>query len=341
LLVIMLLAAGCTRFTYDETPTPTSAPYVAPSPTSPPVAPTAAASATPVPTPTVAGPTVLHLEPSLVSLTVGETRPVQVLLDHVERLHSIELHIGFEPGYLQVEDANLDLDGVQVDEGVIPAPDQVVQNEVNNENGLIIYHVAQAPGTPVDGSGIVASFTVRALADGGSPLRFNVVKLVDPEEEPLPEPEQVIDGLVTISVGDDTPEPTSEAAVTETPSAATPVAVTPTPSPAPTVPSTTSGIYYTVRPGENLFRIALRYGTTADVIAAANDLPDQSSVQAGQTLLIPVSPANGTLAYVVQPGDWLWSIARRFDTTPEKLAALNGISPPYTIEPGQVLIIVP
>ena len=338
-----MLVAGCARFTYSETPTPSLMPYVAPSPTSSPVPPTAVASDTPVPAPTattVAGPTILRMVPSVVNLTVGETALVEVWLDNAEELHSVELHIGFEPGYVNIEDANPEVEGIQVSEGVIPAPDQVIQNEVNNDAGLIIYHVAKATGNPGSRSGTVASFTVQALAEGGSPLRFNVVKLLDAEGQSIPESDPA-DGLVIISAADGTEEPTGEATPTKTPPAATPSAATPTPSPVPTSPPTTSGIYHTVQRGENLFRIAQRYGTTVDAIVAANNLPDPSSVQAGQLLLIPVSPPSGTLAYVVQPGDWLWAIARRFNTTAERLAALNGLTPPYTVHPGQALIIVP
>jgi hypothetical protein len=41
--------------------------------------------------------------------------------------------------------------------------------------------------------------------------------------------------------------------------------------------------------------------------------------------------------YVVEPGDSLWLIANRFGTTVDTLAALNHISPPYMIYPGQKL----
>jgi hypothetical protein len=41
--------------------------------------------------------------------------------------------------------------------------------------------------------------------------------------------------------------------------------------------------------------------------------------------------------YVVQPGDSLWLIARRFGMTVEELAANNHIEPPYLIYPGQKL----
>jgi LysM repeat protein len=47
------------------------------------------------------------------------------------------------------------------------------------------------------------------------------------------------------------------------------------------------GRTHVVQPGENLFRIALRYGTTAQAIAAANNLPNIHLIYAGQVLRIP------------------------------------------------------
>jgi LysM repeat protein len=47
------------------------------------------------------------------------------------------------------------------------------------------------------------------------------------------------------------------------------------------------GRTHVVQPGENLFRIALRYGTTAQAIAAANNLPNIHLIYTGQVLRIP------------------------------------------------------
>jgi LysM repeat protein len=262
----------------------------------------------------------------VVSLAAGETRLVQVLLDNAEGLHSIELHINFEPGYVRIEDADPDTAGVQIGAGTVPVPSQVIRNEVDNGAGSIIYQVAQASGSPASGSGIVASFTARALVEGGSPLRFSLVSLRDSNGNLLPAPEQV-NGLVVIGSGGNggsRPGPTTMA------------------RPAiPGSPGSTGDVYHTVQPGENLFRIALRYGTTVEAIVAANNLSDSNAVQAGQALRIPATSPAGTSTYVVQPSDTLYSIARRFGTTVETLAALNGIAPPYTIGAGQVLIVTP
>ncbi len=45
--------------------------------------------------------------------------------------------------------------------------------------------------------------------------------------------------------------------------------------------------------------------------------------------------------YTVQRGDTLYSIARRFGTTVEELAELNGLSHPNRLRPGQVLRLAP
>jgi 2',3'-cyclic-nucleotide 2'-phosphodiesterase/3'-nucleotidase len=42
-----------------------------------------------------------------------------------------------------------------------------------------------------------------------------------------------------------------------------------------------------VQRGDNLFRIALRYGLTTDELAAANNITDPTRIFAGQVLVIP------------------------------------------------------
>ena len=51
------------------------------------------------------------------------------------------------------------------------------------------------------------------------------------------------------------------------------------------VPGT--GNQYTVQPGDNLFRIALRYGRSMQAIAAANNIPNTGLIFVGQVLVIP------------------------------------------------------
>ncbi|MDY7076131.1 MAG: LysM peptidoglycan-binding domain-containing protein [Chloroflexota bacterium] len=114
----------------------------------------------------------------------------------------------------------------------------------------------------------------------------------------------------------------------------------PTPTPTPT-PLPSGGFYYTVRSGDTLYSIARRFGTTVQAIVQANGILNPNLIFYGQVFWIP-SGGGGTpdsSTYIVQRGDTLYSIARRFGTTYQALAALNGLSYPYTIYVGQRLII--
>lgn len=93
-------------------------------------------------------------------------------------------------------------------------------------------------------------------------------------------------------------------------------------------------LIYTVQPGDTIFRIAMRLGSTVALILAANQLPNPNLITPGQKLLVPV--LTGTVVRV-QPGDSLFQIAQKFDLPVEVIAAANNLTPPYVIFPGQVL----
>jgi membrane-bound lytic murein transglycosylase D len=93
---------------------------------------------------------------------------------------------------------------------------------------------------------------------------------------------------------------------------------------------------YRVQPGDTLSTIARRFGTTTSVLAALNNLKRSSLIRVGQRLRLPHT-VQQSKSYRVQPGDTLWTIAQRFDTTVPALATLNDIPPPYTLHAGQHL----
>ena len=106
-------------------------------------------------------------------------------------------------------------------------------------------------------------------------------------------------------------------------------------------------IVHTVQPGENLFRISLRYHTTVDAIMAANGLSNAHTIYVGQRLTIPgaggspaVTAATSTgSAYVVRWGDTLSVIAQRYGLTLDALMRANGLSNAHSIYSGQRLVI--
>lgn len=77
------------------------------------------------------------------------------------------------------------------------------------------------------------------------------------------------------------------------------VVIPPSPTPQPTTipqpsPACGSSVTHTVQPGENLFRIAQRYGTSINAIASANGLANPNQIVVGQTLVIPCGVDSGS-----------------------------------------------
>ncbi len=93
-------------------------------------------------------------------------------------------------------------------------------------------------------------------------------------------------------------------------------------------------VEYTVRPGDTLYSIGLRFGVDWQVIAGANGLSTPYRLTVGQVLTIP-----GREVYVVKAGDYLLGIARALGVDWRDLARVNSLSAPYTVYPGQTLIV--
>lgn len=118
---------------------------------------------------------------------------------------------------------------------------------------------------------------------------------------------------------------------------------------------------YTVTRGDSLWSIAHRNHLTVAQLVAANNLKSTSVVQVGQKLIIPsheggAAPAAksaaehavksaaakapaGSLTHVVQPGETLGNIARKFHVSVGVIATANSIADPSKIRPGQKLVI--
>src|SRR5205809_560291 len=70
------------------------------------------------------------------------------------------------------------------------------------------------------------------------------------------------------------------------------VAPTVTPVIAATMAPTPNSVQHTVQPGESLISIAILYGTDLNAILQANGLLENSVIQAGQVLTVPLVPGN-------------------------------------------------
>ena len=100
---------------------------------------------------------------------------------------------------------------------------------------------------------------------------------------------------------------------------------------------------YTVKKGDSLYSIANKYNTTVDELKRINNLTS-NTLSIGQVLKLPSDKANNvekeenTISYTVQKGDSLYSIARKYDTTIDRIKDLNNLTT-NLLSIGQVLLI--
>lgn len=100
-------------------------------------------------------------------------------------------------------------------------------------------------------------------------------------------------------------------------------------------------VTHRVRPGESLSVIARRYRVSVPDLQRWNNISDPRMLRAGGNIVVfhsPVTPApasGGTVQYVVQRGDSLWSIARKYKVRINDLKNWNGMGSSNMLHPGQ------
>jgi len=109
-------------------------------------------------------------------------------------------------------------------------------------------------------------------------------------------------------------------------------------------------VTHTVRRGDSLYRIALRYGVTVDELMQANDVSDVRQLEIGTTLVIPgIEPPNSgddvdnplvatvPVTHIVQRGETMRRIANRYGVTVDAIMRANGIANPDYLRVGESL----
>ena len=143
------------------------------------------------------------------------------------------------------------------------------------------------------------------------------------------------------------PTPTTAAPVASTTTTAAPVVST-TAIPTTTEAADVGPASVLVEVGDSLSKIAKRYDTTTEILAAINGICDVNQIYVGQKILLAgagsetddgVDPEPISITVLVEVGDSLSKIAKQYDTTVDDLMVTNDITDPNLLLVGQELVV--
>lgn len=112
--------------------------------------------------------------------------------------------------------------------------------------------------------------------------------------------------------------------------------------------SISSNIYYTVKKGDNLTKIAKEFTTTVNSIVSFNNIKNPNLIYPNQVLKIYTNFGNnssdylgdnscGKILYTVKRGDTLSALALKYKSSVSSIAKINNIYNPNLIYVGQLL----
>jgi hypothetical protein len=115
----------------------------------------------------------LGISPSSGSFTAGQNFTVNINLDSTgQTVDGVDLfYLKYNPAILEVQDASATASGVQIQAGsLLP---QTLTNTVDTANGRIAFSQVTTGGTTYTGSGILATITFKAKANGTASVAFD------------------------------------------------------------------------------------------------------------------------------------------------------------------------
>jgi adhesin HecA-like repeat protein len=144
-----------------------------------PVAPEVPSAATPnAPT---SQPCQLRLEPRALSLRVGESRKIALVVAGARDLFSVPMLMQYDSAVLSVEEVR--------NGGFLSGGTQeiAIVERLDNQRGEAIISATRQPNTPgVDGTGTLAEISIKGVGPGTSKLAIVQVNARDSKQRPLP-----------------------------------------------------------------------------------------------------------------------------------------------------------
>ncbi|MBU5425249.1 LysM peptidoglycan-binding domain-containing protein [Tissierella pigra] len=107
----------------------------------------------------------------------------------------------------------------------------------------------------------------------------------------------------------------------------------------------TGSFSYTIKSGDTLYNLAIKYNTTVEAIMKLNPGINPNNLQIGQVICIPQGTTpprqcpTGSFPYTIKSGDTLYKLAITYNTTVEAIMAINPGINPNNLQIGQVICI--
>ena len=102
---------------------------------------------------------------------------------------------------------------------------------------------------------------------------------------------------------------------------------------------------YCIAPGETLYQVAKKHGTTVDALMQANNISNPNALRAGDRIKVATQASAGASAgksgrrsYTVRPNDNLWQISKRMNVSVDDLKRWNKIDE-RSLHVGQTLVV--
>lgn len=123
----------------------------------------------------------LHLMPA------ADGRSLEVRVDDVRDLYAVDMDLLFDAARVQVADADVRVDGVQIKPGQSPRPDFVAINTADNQRGIIRYVATQLGDDEgaFSGGGLVATIRWQSPADSDVTVSVAAVTLVSSDAQAI------------------------------------------------------------------------------------------------------------------------------------------------------------
>jgi general secretion pathway protein D len=132
-------------------------------------------------------PAKIRFEPQTLSLKVGETKTVGIVVDNVNDLYSIPLLLQYNQAVVSIEDVQ-HAAGEGGHGGFLSGGTQeiAVVSRVDKEHGQAIISATRQPNTPgVSGSGTLVGIVVKGIAPGTSNLSIVQVNAKNSQQQPI------------------------------------------------------------------------------------------------------------------------------------------------------------